>query len=86
MTSVLTWYDVLGVLPDAPPGDIRQAWQARKAALQPDTLAGAAPEVLAGGGVVLVLELELHAVSAAPAARPAATRRTRNFIVPPEES
>jgi hypothetical protein len=37
-------------------------------------------------GVVLELELELHAVSAAPAARAAATRRTRNFIVPPEES
>jgi hypothetical protein len=48
-------------------------------------VAEAAPEVLAGGGVVL-LELELHAVSAAPAARAAATRRTRNFIVPPEES
>jgi hypothetical protein len=38
--------------------------------------------VLAAGGVV-VLELELHAVSAAPAARAVATRRTRNFIVPP---
>jgi hypothetical protein len=49
-------------------------------------VAEAAPEVLAGGGVVLVLELELHAVSAAPPARAAATRRTRNFIVPPEES
>jgi hypothetical protein len=43
----------------------------------------AAPaEVVATGGVV-VLEPELHAVSAAPAARAVATRRTRNFIVPP---
>src|SRR5215469_13825927 len=46
MTSVITWYDVLGVLPDAPPDDIREAWQARTSALQPDTLAGATPEVL----------------------------------------
>jgi len=43
MTSILTWYDVLGVLPDAAPDEIGQAWQARKAALQPGTLAGATP-------------------------------------------
>ena len=47
MTSVITWYDVLGVLPDATPDDIREAWQARMAALQAGTLAGASPEVLA---------------------------------------
>ena len=40
MTRVITWYDVLGVLPDAPAEDIRQAWQARKDALQPAILAG----------------------------------------------
>ena len=34
-------------------------------------------------GVVLELELELHAVRAAPAARAPATRRTGNFIVTP---
>jgi hypothetical protein len=45
-----------------------------------------AEEALAAGGVVLVLELELHAVRAAPAPRAAAISRTRNFIVPPEES
>jgi hypothetical protein len=44
---VITWYDVLGVLPDASADDIRDAWQARVVALQPDVLAGAAPEVLA---------------------------------------
>ena len=33
MTRILTWYDVLGVLPDAPQDDIREAWQARKTAL-----------------------------------------------------
>jgi hypothetical protein len=46
MTSILTWYDVLGVLPDATPGDIRDAWQGRRTALQPGVLAGASPEVL----------------------------------------
>ena len=30
MTSVSTWYDVLGALPDARPDDIRDAWQERK--------------------------------------------------------
>jgi hypothetical protein len=45
MTSVITWYDVLGVLPDAPPEDIRAAWQARRAALQLAGLAGAPPDV-----------------------------------------
>ena len=46
MTSVITWYDVLGVLPDAASKDIHAAWQARRAALQPGTLAGAPPDVL----------------------------------------
>ena len=46
MTSVVTWYDVLGVLPDAEPEDIREAWQARQASLQPGMLAGAPPDVL----------------------------------------
>jgi DnaJ domain len=45
MTALITWYDVLGVLPDAEPDDIRQAWQERKAALQPATMAGVSPEV-----------------------------------------
>src|SRR5579859_4062180 len=43
---MITWYDVLGVLPDAPPEDVRSAWQARKAVLQPAGLAGASPDVL----------------------------------------
>ena len=46
MTSVITWYDVLGVLPDAASKDIHAAWQARRAALQPGALAGAPPDVL----------------------------------------
>lgn len=46
MTRLITWYDVLGVLPDATPDDIREAWQARTAVLEPDILAGATPDVL----------------------------------------
>ena len=46
MMSAITWYDVLGALPDAAPADIRAAWQARTAALRPGTLAGAPPDVL----------------------------------------
>ena len=59
MTSVITWYDVLGVLPDATPDDIREAWQMRGAALQPGMLAGPAGCAIgrgpgdAGGGAGL---------------------------------
>ena len=48
MMSGITWYDVLGVLPDAPPEDIRAAWQARKAALQPAAQRAQAPAELTG--------------------------------------
>ena len=46
MTSVITWYDVLGVLPDATLDDIREAWLERTAALQPAVSAGAPPDVV----------------------------------------
>lgn len=49
-TSAVTWYDVLGVLPDASQQDIRAAWQARREALAPGLLGGAAPAVLAAAG------------------------------------
>ena len=71
MTGVLTWYDVLGVLPDATPDDIREAWQARKAILQPATLAGAAPEVLSAAQRALHSVEEAWRVLAEPAAREA---------------
>ena len=45
MTAHITWYDVLGVLPDATQDDIREAWQEREAALQPGTMAGVSSEV-----------------------------------------
>lgn len=69
MASVITWYDVLGVLPDAPPEDIRQAWQARKAALQPGTLAGAPPKVVSAAQRALQAAEEAQRILADPAAR-----------------
>jgi hypothetical protein len=71
MTSILTWYDVLGVLPDAPQDDIRQAWQARKAALRPATLAGTAPEVQSAAQRALQAVEEAWRVLADPATREA---------------
>src|SRR3974390_2224306 len=69
MTSVLTWYDVLGVLPDATPEEIREAGQARKAPLQQGTKAGAAPEVLSAAERALQAVEEAGRVLADPVAR-----------------
>jgi PASTA domain len=69
MMSRITWYDVLGVLPDAPAEDIRAAWQERKAALRPAALAGAPPDVLPGADRARQLADEAWGVLADPAAR-----------------
>ena len=69
MISGITWYDVLGVLPDAPPDDIRAAWWARKAALQPAALAGAPPDVLPAADRARQVVDEAGGVLADPAAR-----------------
>src|SRR5215831_14933180 len=69
MTSVITWYDVLGVLPDAPPDDIREAWHARLAALQAGRLAGASSEALAAADRARQAVQEAWRVLADPAAR-----------------
>jgi hypothetical protein len=69
MASIITWYDVLGVLPDATPDDIREAWQARNAALQAGTLAGASPEVLVAADRARQAVQEAWRVLADPAAR-----------------
>lgn len=69
MTSVITWYDVLGVLPDAPPDDIREAWQMRRAALQPGMLAGAPPDMLSAADRALQAVEQAWRVLADPAAR-----------------
>ena len=83
MTSVITWYDVLGVLPDATPDDIREAWQARMAALQADTLAGASPEVLAAADRAQQAVQEAWRVLGDPAARQSYDERI-GFLRPGE--
>ena len=69
MTALITWYDVLGVLPDAPPDDIREAWQARQSALQASTLTGASPEVLTAADRARQVVQEAWRVLADPATR-----------------
>lgn len=69
MMSAATWYDVLGVLPDATTADIRAAWQARRAALAPDVLAGAPSEVLAAADRAVQAVDEAGRVLGDPAAR-----------------
>jgi hypothetical protein len=88
MASVITWYDVLGVLPDAPPEDIRQAWQARRAALQPGMLAGAPPQALSAAQRALQVVDDAWRVLADPAARESydqhiGFRRPREGLTPP---
>lgn len=69
MTSVITWYDVLGVLPDATSDDIREACRERRVALAPDNLAGAPAEVLSVAHRALQAVQEAGRVLADPAAR-----------------
>jgi hypothetical protein len=69
MTSVITWYDVLGVLPDAAEEDIRDAWEARSAALQAAALAGASLEVQAAADRARQVVQEAWRVLADPAER-----------------
>jgi len=69
MTRLITWYDVLGVLPDATPDDIREAWQARTAVLEPGVLAGATPDVLFAAQRARKAVEEAWRVLADPAAR-----------------
>jgi DnaJ domain len=69
MTSGISWYDVLGVLPDASADDIREAWQARNAALQPGPLAGAPPEVASAADRARHMVQDAYRVLADPVAR-----------------
>src|SRR5690242_5043021 len=71
MTRVITWYDVLGVLPDAAPEDIREAWQARRNALQPAALAGNPSIVLSAADRARHAADNAWRVLADPAARKA---------------
>ena len=69
MTARVTWYDVLGVLPDATTDDIREAWRARTAALQPGTLAGVSTEVLSAADRARQAVQEAWRILADPATR-----------------
>lgn len=69
MSSVVTWYDVLGVRPDATTGDIRAAWQARRTALAPGLLAGAPAGVLAAADRAVKSVDQAGRVLGAPTAR-----------------
>jgi hypothetical protein len=51
MASVLTWYDVLGVLPGASPGEVHSAYQARTRLLDPQMFSGAPSKVLKAADV-----------------------------------
>ena len=69
MTALVTWYDVLGVLPDASPDDIRVAWQERTAALQPGLMAGTSAEVRSAADRARQAVDEAARVLADPASR-----------------
>ena len=69
MTVLITWYDVLGVLPDATPDEIRDACQERMAVLQPATLTGVPAEVQSAAGRARQAVDEAWRVLADPAAR-----------------
>lgn len=43
MRAAMTWYDLLGALPDASSEDIQQAYDAKAGVLRPELLAGAPP-------------------------------------------
>jgi hypothetical protein len=68
---LITWYDVLGVLPDARADDIRAASQARVAALEPGVLAGAPAAVLAAADRGRQAVAEAERVLTDPVAREA---------------
>ena len=48
---MLTWYDVLGVLPGASPGQVQSAYQERARLLDPRMLSGASSKVLKAADV-----------------------------------
>jgi curved DNA-binding protein CbpA len=67
---MLTWYDVLGVLPGATPGEVRSACQARARLLAPHMLAGAPATVLKAADAAKAAVGEAWRVLGDPAARP----------------
>jgi hypothetical protein len=50
MRAGITWYDLLGALPDASPEDIQRAYDAKAGLLRPELLSGAPPAVVTAAG------------------------------------
>ena len=66
---MLTWYDVLGVLPGASPGQVQSAYQERAGLLDPRMLSGASPKVLKAADAARAAVGEAWRVLQDPAAR-----------------
>jgi len=47
MERGITWYDILGVLPGASPGEIQEAYEAKAGLLRPELISGAPSNVVA---------------------------------------
>ena len=66
---MLTWYDVLGVLPGASPGQVQSAYQERARLLDPPMLSGAPPKVLKAADAARATVGEAWRILQDPAAR-----------------
>ena len=66
---MLTWYDVLGVLPGASPGQVQSAYQERARLLDPRMLNGAPPKVLKAADAARATVGEAWRILQDPAAR-----------------
>ena len=66
---MLTWYDVLGVLPGASPGQVQSAYQERARLLDPRMLSGAPPKVLKAADAARATVGEAWRILQDPAAR-----------------
>jgi DnaJ domain/PASTA domain len=69
MSDGVTWYEVLGVLPGSPAGEIWQAYQDKARQLRPDRISGAPPKVVTMAGRAARLLDEAWRVLGDPAAR-----------------
>jgi curved DNA-binding protein CbpA len=76
MAGMVTWYDVLGVLPGASPGQVQSAYQARARLLDLQMLSGASSKVLKAADAARAAMDEAWRVLHDAATRSATTRRS----------
>lgn len=69
MSDTVTWYDVLGVLPNASVGEIRQAYEDKTTQLGPGRISGAPSKVVTMAGRAVRLLDDALRVLGDPAAR-----------------